>query len=229
MKITKAQLVQIIKEEAANFKKELSLKNELAEIERQLNEVHTTGKLSVKTPTAGHQHDVVKDKVTSTAGVSATIKEDDEMDQMEELMAAIKTIAKACGLSGTIELEDETEMGDDEGEEEVETDVIEPGDEEEDEEGEEEETEDEDETEEESFTLAKEESVEEEALEEEMEEETMEESLEETAEENAEESKKENQEETKKEAEESTNEENESKTLNESIEKKRMMQLAGIK
>jgi hypothetical protein len=209
MKISKAQLVQIIKEEAANFKKELSLKNELAQIERQLNEVHTTGKLGVKTDTAGHQHNVVFDKVTSSAGVSDTIKEESDMDEMEELMAAIKTIAKACGLSGTIELEGE--MGDEEGEEEeVETDVIEPGDEEgegeegeegEDEEGEDEEGEYEEESEEEgegaeeeSFTLAKEEGAEnEEALEEENE--------------NAE----------------------ESKTLSEGIERKRMMQLAGLK
>jgi hypothetical protein len=207
MKITKTQLVQIIKEEAANFKKELTLKNELAEIERQLNEVHTTGKLGVKTDTAGHQHDVAFEKVTSSAGVSDTIKEDEEdMDQMEELMAAIKTIAKACGLSGTIELEDETEMGDEEGEEgeeeeeEIETDVIEPGEEEGEEEGEEDEEQgeeiaDESEMEEESFTLAKEEATEE------------------SADESVEEGKN----------------EEESKTLSEGIEKKRMMQLAGLK
>jgi phosphoribosylformylglycinamidine (FGAM) synthase PurS component len=34
MKITKSQLVQIIKEEAASFKKELTLKKQLAEIEK---------------------------------------------------------------------------------------------------------------------------------------------------------------------------------------------------
>ena len=200
MKITKTQLVQIIKEEAANFKKELTLKNELAEIERQLNEVHTTGKLGVKTDTAGHQHDVAFEKVTSSAGVSDTIKEDEEeMDQMEALMAAIKTIAKACGLSGTIELEDETEMDDEEGEEEeeeIETDVIEPGEEEGEEEEEEgEEIADESDMEEESFTLAKEEATEE------------------SADESVEEGKN----------------EEESKTLSEGIEKKRMMQLAGLK
>ena len=196
MKISKAQLVQIIKEEAANFKKELSLKNELAQIQRQLNEVKAGG-------FDGKKYKPNFEKVTSSAGVSDTIKEEGDMDEMEELMAAIKTIAKACGLSGTIELEDE--MGDEEGEEEIETDVIEPGDEEgegeegeegEDEEGEDEEGEYEEESEEEG------------------------EGAEESAEESAE-------------NEEALEEENEnaeeSKTLSEGIERKRMMQLAGLK
>lgn len=220
MKITKAQLVQIIKEEADKFKKELKLKKELAQIEKQLNEVKAGG-LKDAGETAGKKYDEkFKKKGTHLVEV------EDEGAQMEELMAALKTIAKACGLSGTIELEDE--FGD---EEEVETDVIEPGDEGEDEEGEEgeeesdEETEEEEtetETEEEGFTLAKEENQEENQEESLEEGENQEESFEESTQEEAVEAhnKEENTEEGKK---------DEGETLNESIERKRMMQLAGIK
>lgn len=210
MKITKAQLVQIIKEEADKFKKELKLKRELAQIETQLNEVKAGG-IKHASDTAGYKYD-------EKFGKKGThlVEIEDEANEMEELVAAMKTIAKACGLSGTIELDDEEVEAGEEGEEEVETDVIEPGDEEEadEEEADEEEAEVEGEEEmEEEFTLAKE------VNEEENQEENMEESV---AEEGAQE---ENVEEGKH---EESNQE-ESKSLNESIEKKRMMQLAGLK
>lgn len=205
MKITKAQLVQIIKEEADKFKKELKLKRELAQIETQLNEVKAGG-IKKASDTAGYKYD-------EKFGKKGThlVEIEDEANEMEELVAAMKTIAKACGLSGTIELDDEEVEAGEEGEDEVETDVIEPGDEEETDE-EEAEVEEEEEMEEE-FTLAKE------GNQEENQEENMEESV---AEEGAQE---ENFEEGKH---EESNQE-ESKSLNESIEKKRMMQLAGLK
>lgn len=205
MKITKAQLVQIIKEEADKFKKELKLKRELAQIETQLNEVKAGG-IKKASDTAGYKYD-------EKFGKKGThlVEIEDEANEMEELVAAMKTIAKACGLSGTIELDDEEVEAGEEGEDEVETDVIEPGDEEEAEVEEEEEVKEEEM--EEEFTLAKE------GNQEENQEENMEESV---AEEGAQE---ENFEEGKH---EESNQE-ESKSLNESIEKKRMMQLAGLK
>lgn len=215
MKITKAQLVQIIKEEADKFKKELKLKRELAQIETQLNEVKAGG-IKHASDTAGYKYDEkFGKKGTHLVEIEDEANEMEE-NEMEELVAAMKTIAKACGLSGTIELDDEEVEAGEEGEEEVETDVIEPGDEEEADE-EEAEVEGEEEMEEE-FTLAKE------VNEEENQEENMEESV---AEEGAKEenAKEENVEEGKH---EESNQE-ESKSLNESIEKKRMMQLAGLK
>lgn len=215
MKITKAQLVQIIKEEADKFKKELKLKRELAQIENQLNEVKAGGIKHVGDD-AGYKYDEkFKKKGTHLVEI------EDEANEMEDLIAAMKTIAKACGLSGTIELDAEEieagEEGDEGEEEEIETDVVEPGDEDEEAESEDEdenEEESENETEEEGFTLAEEENQEE----------NMEESVAEegTYEENMEEGKHE----------ESTKEESakeEGKSLNENVEKKRMMQLAGIK
>ena len=196
MKITKSQLVQIIKEEAENFKKELKLKKELAEIERQLNEVHANGEMS-STKNDG-VHAGQKEPIFKKNGSHLIEVEDEEQVDKESLMAALKTIASACGLTGTIELGDEEgEEEDEEGE--VDVDVVEPeGGEESEEEGSEEEFE--------------EVEMEEGEMEEgEMEEGEMEEGVKEEGE-----------------MEEGEIEE-EGKVIKESVEKSRMMQLAGLK
>jgi hypothetical protein len=217
MKITKSQLVQIIKEEAESFKKELKLKRELAEIEKQLNEVHANGEMSSTEDDgvhAGQKKPVFKKKG------SHLIEVEDEGNDQEALLNALKTIASACGLTGTIELdsEEEVEMGD---EEDVDVDVVEP--ETSDEEGEEEGQEaEEDEIEEVD--------MEEDSMEEgEMEEEGVKEEGE-MEEEGVKEEGEMEEEGVKEEGEmeeEGVKEEN--KVMNESFERKRMMELAGIK
>ena len=216
MKITKSQLVQIIKEEAASFKKELTLKKQLAEIEKQLNEVHAGADMS-STSNSG-VHSGQKKPVFKKKG-SSLIEIEDEMQDQEAILDALKTIAAACGLTGTIELAGEEESGE-EGEEEVDVDVIEPmddeeGEEEDEEEGEEEDGEEGEEEGEEETETEMEEDMEEGEMEEgrgivnqegEMEEGEMEE-----------------------EGRAIVNQEEEGKMMNESVERKRMMQLAGLK
>lgn len=128
MRITESQLIQIIKEEAASVKKELALKKELASIERQLNEVRAGG-LHDAGETAGKKYqksfDHPKNPVTGKANKDTIVEIEDEafMDGDEdELKNALKVIAKACGLSGTIELEDEDQEGEMEPGDEMEAD-----------------------------------------------------------------------------------------------------------
>lgn len=223
MKMTKSQLVQIIKEEAQKFKKEMSLKNELAKIEKQLNEVHADGEMSSSKNDGVHAGQ--KKPVFQKKGTHLVEIQDEMMDQ-ESVLAALKTIATACGLTGTIELGGEEG---EEGEEEVDIDVVEPetgeeeeeeSEEEESEEGESEEEEEEEESEQEE-SITSEGDMEEEGVkkEGEMEEGEMEEVKKEGEMEEG------DMEEVKKEGEM----EEEGTIMKEAYERKRMMELAGIK
>jgi hypothetical protein len=84
MKITKAELKEIIREEAYKFKKKLQLESELAEIESQLNEVETSGTRDIPGG-GGHGYGKKFEKVPNKFGVPGethTIKED-ETEEVE--------------------------------------------------------------------------------------------------------------------------------------------------
>lgn len=79
MKISKSQIVQIIKEEAQRLKKEIILKREIASIEKELqelNEVHTGGAMD---PGTGGVHAGQKKAVFTKKG-SHLVEKDDDME-----------------------------------------------------------------------------------------------------------------------------------------------------
>jgi hypothetical protein len=87
MKITKAELKEIIREEAYKFKKRLQLESELAEIQTQINEVEA-GSLYDAGESAGKKWKSEFEKVPNkfnVPGETHTIKEDEvEMEEEED-------------------------------------------------------------------------------------------------------------------------------------------------
>lgn len=83
MKISKSQIVQIIKEEAQRLKKEIILKREIAAIEKELqelNEVHAGGAMD---PGTGGVHAGQKKAVFTKKGSHLVEKEDDDDMEMQ--------------------------------------------------------------------------------------------------------------------------------------------------
>jgi len=122
MKISKAELQQIIKEEAIRMKKIIDLKKELYEIENQLNEVHAGGAMDSERNDGVHAGQ--KKPVFDKKG-SALVETGEDVEE--------------CGVSdgmtpGIMETEEEAEVsvsdemgdGEVEGEETEEVEVLEP-------------------------------------------------------------------------------------------------------
>ena len=121
MKITKSQLKAIIKEEALKFKKATILKKELAEIEKQLNEVkagapmeagtggvHAGQKKPVFATKDGNPNLKMEDGIEGTADVDMDMDtevptettEGGEMMSKDEVRSAIHDLEVSLGLSG---------------------------------------------------------------------------------------------------------------------------------
>ncbi len=162
MKVLKSEARQIIKEEVAIFRKEQLLKKELASIEKQLNEVKAGGEMDPNQSGGVHAGQrkpvftkkgthLVEDQEEETLDIDLGGDFEDEMstdvtdiadeaNPSEEIMNAFKMLAKACGLTGVISLDDETEgsemdaeitddvIGADDSSSEEEIEVIEPED-----------------------------------------------------------------------------------------------------
>jgi len=177
MKISKSQLKAIIKEEALKFKRAVELKKELAEIEKQLNEVKAGEVMATDGVHAGQKKAIFTSKGNSNLKMEDGDIESDEVDidvpvdgiedvdadvtvdadidsvagdtiSKEAVKNAIEALEAQLGIS---EPGEEVEAGtsDEEGDEEFEFDASEIGDEAGEESGEEAETETDEEGEEE--------------------------------------------------------------------------------
>jgi len=96
LKITEAELKQIIKEEAENVKKELLLRKELSKIQKELdelNEVHAGGEMN---PGADGVHAGQRKPVFTKKGTHLVEDEDEMSDDAE--------------MTGDTEMSDDTEM-----------------------------------------------------------------------------------------------------------------------
>lgn len=137
MKITKAQLKELIKEEALKIKKEIELKKELTEIDKQLNEVYAGEEME---PGESGIHSGQKKAVFTTKNDNPHLKmEEDEMgDEVEgemdmneetvdkeDVKAAIEDLEKTLGVSDEAEDEEEGEEEIDLGDEEIEGEELE--------------------------------------------------------------------------------------------------------
>jgi ribosomal protein L11 len=100
MKITKSELKQIIKEEALKFKKKLQLESQLAEVEKELEEV-----------TAGNMHELPDgtkkwkpefEELSKDGGYPALKEEDESCEEGEEPLNEVLVTAALAGVAALV-------------------------------------------------------------------------------------------------------------------------------
>lgn len=117
MKITKKELQELIKEEAIKFKRALELKKELAEVQKQLDEVYAGdvyGSEKQGGVHTGQRKPVFKKK--GDALVEDEIEDTETIEEVNGAETSEEDVVEECEL--TSEEDEECELSSEEGEEE---------------------------------------------------------------------------------------------------------------